>query len=330
MSPVKHYKKAENRIVRNIQRFFCSLGSAVSSFIMGIVSVCRQQLTVMFIPHSERTIFNFRISVFSLIVMTFLFACMIMSFILFTTRFTGVSDMLVSSSTELERKEESLEIIRDGISDLKNTSRVFKDALLDTVETLGLKTEQTLPETEAAAVSSDIRELEELRSLTGLLKESMGYFDDIAYLLKAHQELIVELPTIWPLKDVRGRVTSSFGPTTHPFSREWYLHKGIDIAYKRGTKLVATANGKVIEKGYEPNGYGNYIVIKHKYGLYTKFAHMDKVYAKEGQNVLQGDVIGTLGNTGLSTGPHVHYEVRIGTQVVDPLRYMNFKHGGDA
>ncbi len=297
---------------------------------MGIVSVCRQQLTVMFIPHSERTIFNFRISVFSLIVMTFLFACMIMSFILFTTRFTGVSDMLVSSSTELERKEESLEIIRDGISDLKNTSRVFKDALLDTVETLGLKTEQALPETEAAAVSSDIRELEELRSLTGLLKESMGYFDDIASLLKAQQELIVELPTVWPLKDVRGRVTSSFGPTTHPFSREWYLHKGIDIAYKRGTKLVATANGKVIEKGYEPNGYGNYIVIKHKYGLYTKFAHMDKVYAKEGQNVLQGDVIGTLGNTGLSTGPHVHYEVRIGTQVVDPLRYMNFKSGGDA
>lgn len=330
MSPVKHYKKAESRLVRIIQRFFCTLGSAVSSFIMGIVGFCRQQLTVMFIPHSERTIFNFRISVFSLIVITFLFACMVMSFILFTTRFTGVSDMLVSSSTELERKEESLEIIRDRISDLKNASRMFEESLHSTVENLGLEQETGFRDKVPEEKYGDIREIEELRSLTLLLRESMGYFDEISALLQAQQDLIVELPTMWPLKDVRGRVTSSFGPTTHPFTRNWYLHKGIDIAYKRGTKLVATANGKVIEKGYEPNGYGNYIVIKHKYGIYTKFAHMDKVYAKEGQNVLQGDVIGTLGNTGLSTGPHVHYEVRIGTQVVDPQRYLNFKSRSDA
>jgi murein DD-endopeptidase MepM/ murein hydrolase activator NlpD len=152
----------------------------------------------------------------------------------------------------------------------------------------------------------------------------LEYFDQIAKMLQAQQSLIVELPTIWPLKDVRGYVTSYFGPTTHPFTKHWYLHKGIDIAYSRGTKVVSTADGKVIEKAFDSSGYGNYIVIKHKYGFYTRYAHMDKVYVKEGQNVQQGEVIGTLGNTGLSTGPHLHYEVRIGSQVVDPQRYLDF------
>ncbi|MBR5915184.1 MAG: peptidoglycan DD-metalloendopeptidase family protein [Spirochaetia bacterium] len=294
----------------------------MARFFGAIAGFFRQQVTVMLVPHSERNIFNFRISAFSMVVVIFLIVCMVLTFILYSTRFTGVSDLLADKTQVLEQRDADLEIIRDQISDLLNTSRVFEDSLHSTLDNLGLEKSNAEKKEKTAVKLGD--EVAELTAMKGLLQDSLEYFDQIAKMLQAQQSLIVELPTIWPLRDVRGYVTSYFGPTTHPFTKHWYLHKGIDIAYSRGTKVVSTADGKVIEKAFDAEGYGNYIVIKHKYGFYTRYAHMDKVYVKEGQNVQQGEVIGTLGSTGLSTGPHLHYEVRIGSQVVDPQRYLDF------
>ena len=271
----------------------------------------------------RRNIFNFRVSAFSMVVLVFLLVCMLITFILYSTKFTSVSDLLDNKTYVLEQRDADLEVIRDQISDLLNTSRVFEESLHSTLDNLGLEKGSGGDKKERIARELG-DELAELTAMKGLLQDSLEYFDQIAKMLQAQQSLVVELPTIWPLRDVRGYVTSHFGPTTHPFTKHWYLHKGIDIAYSRGTKVVSTADGKVIEKGFDASGYGNYIVIKHKYGFFTRYAHMDQVYVKEGQNVQQGEVIGTLGNTGLSTGPHLHYEVRIGSQVVDPQRYLDF------
>ena len=87
-------------------------------------------------------------------------------------------------------------------------------------------------------------------------------------------------------------------------------------------RATAKTYGKIVEKGYEPLGFGNYVVIRHRYGFFTKYAHLDKLYVKEGQTVTQGQVIGRMGNTGLSTGPHLHYEVRVEGRAVDPLDYF--------
>ncbi len=309
--------------MERLHRFFSYIGDFFAKIFGAVAGFFRQQVTVMLVPHSERNIFNFRISAFSMVVVVFLLVCMVLTFILYSTRFTGVSDMLSDKKEVLEQRDADLEVIRDQISDLLNTSRVFEESLHSTLDNLGLEKGDKSEKVERTAgeLGSDVEELEAMKEL---LQDSLEYFDQIAKLLQAQQSLIVELPTIWPLRDVRGYVTSYFGPTTHPFTKRWYLHKGIDIAYSRGTKVVSTADGKVIEKGFDSSGYGNYIVIKHKYGFYTRYAHMDKVQVKEGQNVQQGEVIGTLGNTGLSTGPHLHYEVRIGSQVVDPQRYLDF------
>ena len=322
MSPVHHYKRAEKRFVARLLRFLSAIGDFFARLFGAIAGFFRQQVTVMLVPHSERNIFEFRISAFAMLVVIFLLVCMVLNFILYSTRFTGVSDLLTDKTQVLEQRDADLEEIRDQISDLLNTSRVFEESLHSTLDNLGLeKSNAERQDRTSGAVGDDVAELAVMKAL---LQDSLEYFDQIAKMLQAQQSLIVELPTIWPLKDVRGYVTSYFGPTTHPFTKHWYLHKGIDIAYSRGTKVVSTADGKVIEKAFDANGYGNYIVIKHKYGFYTRYAHLDKVYVKEGQNVEQGEVIGLLGNTGLSTGPHLHYEVRIGSQVVDPQRYLDF------
>ncbi|MCQ2603791.1 MAG: M23 family metallopeptidase [Spirochaetia bacterium] len=322
MSPVKDYKRAEIQFIRVIQRIFRAIGSAISGFFSAIVRGGRQHFTVMLIPHSEKhTVHNFRISMFSFVVIVFLLGCMTMSFILFTTRFTGVSKLLESRTEELRQRDEDLELIREQIAGLKIVSERFEDSLSSALDKLGLSSGDDSSLNGGSMISGG--ELADLESLNVMMEDSIKHFYEITGIMDAHSDLISGLPSIWPLKGSYGRFTAYFGPNQHPFTKGWYLHKGIDIADKWGTPLVATADGKVIEKGFEANGYGNYIVIKHKYGFYTKYAHLDKVYVKEGQSVLQGNLIGTMGSSGLSTGPHLHYEVRIGSQVVDPQRYLN-------
>ena len=334
MSPLSSYKRVEENFVGKITKLISAFAMKISSAFNDMVNAGKQRFTVMLIPHSEKKIFNFRISVFSLIVIVFLIGCMLTSFVIFTTQFKGMSGLIKTRSENLEKKEADLEIIRDQIAELKRVSKVFEASL---VKTLGINNTST---GSAKAQNSDfissfshsksqeevlLRELEDLKSLSQFLKDSVESFDEIRELLIAQGELLVELPSVWPLKNVRGRITNYFGPQIHPFTKQWYLHKGIDLAYSQGTPIVSTANGKVIEKGYEATGFGNYILIRHKYGFFTKYAHLDKVYVKEGETVSQGQVIGTMGNTGLSTAPHLHYEVRIGSQVVDPERYLNIK-----
>ncbi len=338
MSPLSSYKRAEEKFVGKITKSISSLVIKISQAFNNMVNAGKQRFTVMLIPHSEKKIFNFRISVFSLIVIVFLIGCMLTSFVIFTTQFKGMSGLLKSRSENLEKKETDLEIIRDQIAELKSVSKVFEASLVKTLGTLGVNnTSSSVVKAQNSDFVSSfshnnsqeevlIRELEDLRSLSAFLRESVESFDEIRELLVAQGDLLVDLPSLWPLKNVRGRITNYFGPEIHPFTKQWYLHKGIDLAYQQGTPIVSTANGKVIEKGYEATGFGNYILIRHKYGFFTKYAHMDKVYVREGETVSQGQVVGTMGNTGLSTAPHLHYEVRIGSQVVDPERYLNIKN----
>lgn len=334
MSLHANYRKVEVKFIENISTIFNSIILKISTAFSNMINAGKQRFTVMLIPHSEKKIFNFRISVFSLIVVVFLFGCMLTSFVIFTTQFKGISGLLKVRSTTLVEQETNLEIIRDQIAELKSVSRVFEASLAKTLGTLGINTSSGTtgisPDSDFAVESGSegaiLSELEDLRNLSYFLKSSVESFDEISGLLAGREALLVELPTMWPLKGVRGRVTAYFGPAINPFTKKWYLHKGIDLAWSRGTPLVSTASGKIVEKSYEPNGYGNVLLIRHKYGFFTKYAHMDKIYVKEGETVTQGQVIGTVGNTGLSTGPHLHYEVRIGSQVVDPERYLNIKN----
>ena len=116
-----------------------------------------------------------------------------------------------------------------------------------------------------------------------------------------------------------------FGQNINPFSGQYYIHKGIDIStYRSGDPIVATADGQVVTLEYTSD-FGNYVIIRHKHGYYTRYAHMLSARARLGQRVQQGEVIGYIGNTGLSTGPHLHYEIHIGSDVVDPYKYMNIR-----
>ena len=123
---------------------------------------------------------------------------------------------------------------------------------------------------------------------------------------------------MWP---ARGWVTSDFGIRLDPYTAERVMHKGLDIANSFGAPVMAPADGVVIFAGTE-GGYGKVVVIDHGYGVKTRFGHLSKLEVKTGDRVKRGQVVGAVGNTGRSTGPHLHYEVRVNGIPENPRKFI--------
>jgi murein DD-endopeptidase MepM/ murein hydrolase activator NlpD len=133
------------------------------------------------------------------------------------------------------------------------------------------------------------------------------------------RSLYASTPSVWP---VRGWVTSQFGNRISPITGALQFHAGMDITADIGTPVVAPADGLVIKVGFEA-GYGNMVELSHGYGLKTVFGHNSRLNVKAGQHVQRGDIIAYVGDTGSSTGPHLHYEVRLNSLPVNPDRYLD-------
>lgn len=164
-----------------------------------------------------------------------------------------------------------------------------------------------------------IREMHRQTSQTRLAAKHQALdFEQLIAELEKKRNLLAATPSIKP---VDGWITSRFGYRKSPFTGRREFHSGLDISNQSGKKVVATANGRITfaaRKMY----IGNLVIIDHGHGRVTKYGHLKKVLVKKGQTVKRGDVIGLLGNTGRSTGPHVHYEVRINGAPVNPLKYI--------
>lgn len=130
-------------------------------------------------------------------------------------------------------------------------------------------------------------------------------------------------PSIRPV--VGGRISAMFGLRIDPFVEKYRPHEGIDITAPRGTDIHAAADGRVVEvhRKYEPNkSFGKYIVVDHGYGYTTIYGHLHKILVNPGQKIKRYDIIGKVGDTGRSTGPHLHYEVHVNNKKVDPSNYI--------
>lgn len=125
-------------------------------------------------------------------------------------------------------------------------------------------------------------------------------------------------PSIWP---VRGWVTSGFGARISPFTNQLAMHDGLDIGAAPNTPVQAPANGHVISAGFDAK-MGNVVLIDHGYGIATEYGHLAKLLVRQGQKIKRGDVVALVGSTGLSTGPHLHYMVKVKGQTVNPHNYI--------
>jgi len=147
-------------------------------------------------------------------------------------------------------------------------------------------------------------------------------FDTVIELAKNKEKMLACIPAIQPvaLKDFN-RISDHFGSRKDPFTGKRTMHHGMDFTGPEGADIFSSGDGVVVESGYSFHGYGNRVIIDHGYGYKTVYAHLEKILVDDGQKVKRGDIIGTLGNTGRSTGAHLHYEVRLNNRPVDPINY---------
>jgi murein DD-endopeptidase MepM/ murein hydrolase activator NlpD len=180
---------------------------------------------------------------------------------------------------------------------------------------------------------SDIREkLKKEKDDTGLIQqmksdverlqsEALSREDSLSELeklLQVKREMLNHTPSVWP---VQGWVTSGFGYRTNPFTGLTQMHEGLDISNRVGTPVVAPANGVVSDVGNDI-AVGKVVVIFHGFGMTTRYGHLNKVFVRVGQRVKRGEKIAEVGMTGKTTGPHLHYEVKINGVAVNPTRYI--------
>jgi murein DD-endopeptidase MepM/ murein hydrolase activator NlpD len=162
-----------------------------------------------------------------------------------------------------------------------------------------------------------------MNNLSARISAQTASYSELGGLLKNKENILAGTPAIQPLsnKDL-SRIASGFGYRIDPIYKTTKMHPGIDFTAPQGTPIYATSNGVVKMAGFSDGGYGNHVIINHGYGYETLYGHMVRVKAKAGQKVKRGEVIGYVGSTGKSTGPHCHYEVHKNGQKIDPIYFF--------
>lgn len=163
---------------------------------------------------------------------------------------------------------------------------------------------------------------ERLDKITKQLYIQSKSFDEVVKLAKNKEQLISSIPAIMPInnKDLR-RQPGGFGWRTHPIYKTPEFHPGMDFAAEQGTPIYATGDGVVETADANAQGYGNHVVINHGFGYQTLYGHMSKMAVRVGKKIKRGELVGYVGSTGLSTAPHIHYEVIKNGEKVNPINF---------
>ncbi|NND07844.1 MAG: M23 family metallopeptidase [Saprospiraceae bacterium] len=149
--------------------------------------------------------------------------------------------------------------------------------------------------------------------------------DSLEFMAGEKEKYLNSIPSIKPIRSDRLKRNikhlSGFGMRLHPIHKIPRMHAGLDFTSPPGTKVRATGDGKIIKIRKEKSGYGNNITVEHGYGYKSFYAHLKDIHVKQGQRIKKGEVIGTVGNTGTSTAPHLHYEIRYKGRQINPIHY---------
>ncbi len=241
---------------------------------------------------------------------------------------TEEKDQDISKEMDKEKKQTK---IFDNLDQLKTYSEApeykkLKDLYEKKIATIfGLQTSYSYTKEwsnltkQSFTLASDFAEFDyKFSTVKGFVKNLEVNIHKLDQFLLDKDSFLRSTPTLLPTK---GWITSYYGPRISPTSKRLRMHEGVDIGARSGTLIVAAADGRITFAGKKP-GFGNFVQIDHGYGVETFYAHAKGLFTKKGQIVSRGDLIASIGNTGASTGPHLHYEIRVNGTPVDPLYFV--------
>lgn len=334
MSTLKRYKDLEKSFAKRLMSVFYRMVSAISAFFKAFMRIGRQKITIMLVPHTEKRILNLQISFFGLGAALALVLGLAGALAFAAAGYSGLSSDLAGKADALRTTQSDLDTIRDTTSRLVEAVRSFQGALDSALTVVGLNTPDSVASKGDGDLASffefsdprmaSLREVDQINRVSEYLERNNATLTSLSNRLASLGLTMSKIPSIWPIKDRLGHISMFYGQNENPIYGSWYIHKGIDIStYRQGDPVVATADGKVVAVAYDI-GLGNYIIIEHAAGFLTRYAHLKAQKVQKGQVVQQGQVIGYIGNTGISTGPHLHYEIHMGTETVDPKQFIDF------
>lgn len=299
----------------------------------------REESRLIFISKDQKKVKEYKVS------RTKLFSYLTVFLILFAVGTKYGLDLLVdfSHNSKIMRLERTNEVLQTRLGEMR--SKI--DNIHGDMENIILKDDDLRLAMGISSISSEIREVgiggakydyteadevsgfsegkelgEQLTELARLEREVKLEYDsyhDLMSTFQNKQDSILYLPALRPV--IKGRVSSKFGNRPHPLLKIRRHHDGIDISAKRGTPIYATADG-IVKFAKRNGGYGRMVILDHKYGYQTRYGHMNKILARKGQTIKRGEKIGEVGNSGLSTAPHLHYEVRFKGEPINPDAYF--------
>lgn len=339
MKQANNIKKAEKNLLIFIATFFSALKTIIHSFFKFLYKVCNQKITIMFIPHSEKKVFNFRINTFFLFMFIFLSISIIITFaVIGTISVNNIDDYnkVMDSKVSFQQKSLGYQNMIDEILESHSQFQFELDKLTNNLDSPILKTLQEnflhdmnqggrkIQLNERNIV--ELTEYEKYEYSVQQLKNDYIYskqaFSEIIRMSKKYNKLLKDLPFGSPVQGPYA-ITSGFGLRVHPIHKVLDMHQGLDLAYQLGTPIVSTAPGTVEKVEYSPFGYGWYCKISHEKGFSTLYAHMrSQPVLEPGDKVSKGTLIGYMGRTGATTGTHLHYEIRLGDNLLDPMEFV--------
>lgn len=327
---------------------FLRIRNTLRRFVRKIWHKGREGITLLFIPHSEHRAKGFRVSYLSLALMSVLMLVILLVSMMLINR-QQAEDARIRNLSEMARNSRNiLEYLDDR---MHYSGQVFSRFLRQfrlTVGSLGGYSAQKMIADEAQGGSmqallpadmSDMDDLDEIAEIDdmriensfaarmrgfSLMTSNMNKLTEklggATKLIRHEKEVLEYVPSLWPI-DGKGRIVSGFGPRRSPVTGLEEMHPGIDILWWPGSPIQAAASG-VVEAAHEMGGYGLCILLRHKHGFVTRYAHLQAFQVNEGDEVKRGQIIGIMGSTGLSIAPHLHFEVLIEKQPIDPEPFL--------
>lgn len=286
----------------------------------------KKSLTFMVMPHNTAGAgFKLNLPIWAAIslgIVLFAILASIISAFVFSAKTSARLIHYYSLKSENQRQSDQIKVFIRKTKELEKGVRELEERDQELREMLGLgkRSARTIQgQLKQASVSSlpeAIRRMDELIGYVASKKEASESLKSFAMAAKYKFDY---MPSIWPIS---GKILNGVGMRRHPFHRRWIYHKGVDIPTWEGTPVRAAANGKIIFADFS-SGYGLTIAIDHGNGYTTVYAHLDRMLVAYGDRTYKGQIIGEAGNTGLSTGPHLHYEVQKKGKSLDPVRFLD-------
>lgn len=281
--------------------------------------------TLMILPHDGTNIKKLNLSsnffkAFVIVSIVFWLSSLFMFFSYFSLKnkvahLSEVEKVNLKQKVELENLNSKIQFLETQLARLQNVDIKIREMVNLDVKSNGVNFAGGI---DTSGNNSTQKMLERAEALEKEIKIREKSLSELAEYLEDRRSLFMATPSLWPAK---GFITSEFGWRKDPVTGVTEYHEGIDIAGAYGGQVRAAAEGIVIEAGNDA-GYGKVVVIDHGYGIVTRYAHLSRSYVVVGQKVKKGGVIGAIGSSGKSTGPHVHYEVRIDGVPVNPVKYL--------